>query len=651
MKKSESINRNWLLRYCDHGRGERFDFHRDEKTEGWLPAAVPGDVHLDLMAAGMITDPFYGLESDHCLWMEEKDWWYRTTFRVPEAEKIKSEKRVFLLFHGLDTFATVYLNGNRLGSHQNMFTPLRIDITTELRSGENDLRVCLASPAYSPRIHRDSLLARTPPQRLCSRKAQAGYGWDIAPRLVTIGLWRPVELLVCDPVEITDVWIRTEQIAGSTAQVTLEFSIGVHDDLPRQVLIDVKVFDQKRPIALTLDAAMNHRSESFTLKNPPLWWPHNHGAPALLPYSITLSKDHQEIDRCEGVFGVRTIEMVEEPLEGNKRSFYFKVNGKPVFLKGMNWTPCDAIYARIDDARYEELLSKAVESNINTLRVWGGGIYESQAFYHLCDRLGILVWQDFMFACGVYPQDDAFLAEVKQEAETIVKQLRNHPSLFIWCGDNEVDWVYLQENVPEFWRNRINRELLPQVCHALDASRPYIVSSPFSHDHEHPNAPASGDVHLWKHGASYRDEYYTGCFPNMVTEMGHIGLPDLAVLKQCIPADKLWPPFNEHWYMHCADPNRSGDSYRVQSYFDSIRANGLPAPQTVEELVQSTQQLQTDATRFWIQHFSAQPECWGLFLWNLCDAWPQISDAYIAYPFCVKPALAAVREGFGSITR
>lgn len=651
MKKSEFINKNWLFRYCDHGRGERFDFHRDEKTEGWLPAAVPGDVHLDLMAAGMITDPFYAMESDHCLWMEEKDWWYRTMFRVPEAEKVKGEKQIFLLFHGLDTFATIYLNGNRLASHQNMFTPLRINITSELLDDDNDLRVCLASPAYSPRIHRDSLLARTPPQRLCSRKAQASYGWDIAPRLVTIGLWRPVELLICDAVEITDAWIRTEQIVGSTAQVTLEFSIAVHDDLPRQVLVDVKVFDQKRRIALTLDAAMNHRSESFTLQNPPLWWPHNHGAPALLPYSITLAKDHREIDRCEGVFGVRTIELVEEPLEGNKRSFYFKVNGKPVFLKGMNWTPCDAIYARISDARYEKLLSKAVESNINTLRVWGGGIYESETFYQLCDRQGVLVWQDFMFACGVYPQDEAFLAEVKEEAETIVKQLRHHPSLFIWCGDNEVDWVYLQENVPEFWRNRINRELLPQVCHALDPSRPFVVSSPFSHDHEHPNDPTSGDVHLWKHGASYRDEYYTGCFPNMITEMGHISLPDLTVLKQCIPADKLWPPFNEHWYMHCADPNRSGDSYRVQSYFDSIRANGLAAPQTVEELIESTQQLQTDATTFWIQHFSAQPQCWGLFLWNLCDAWPQISDAYIAYPFHVKPALAAVREGFGNITR
>ena len=651
MKKQEYLDKNWLLRYCDHGRGERFDFHSEQKTEGWLPAVVPGDVHLDLMAAGIIADPFFGLESDHCLWMEEKDWWYRTTFCLPEAEKIKSEKHVYLVFHGLDTFATIYLNGDRVGSHQNMFIPLRIDITSKLRSGENDLRVCLASPSYAPNIHRDSLLARTPPQRLCTRKSQSCYGWDIAPRLVTIGIWRPVEILICDSVEIMDAWIRTEQITGTTAQVVLDFSIAWHEDRPRRIIADLKVFNQTRQIEFTLDASMTHRAESFVLENAPLWWPHNHGSPTLLPYSIILSSDHQEMDRSAGRFGVRTIEMIEKPQGVNKRGFYFKVNGKSIFLKGVNWTPCDAIYARIDDDRYQRLLHKTVESNINTLRVWGGGIYESPTFYDLCDRLGILVWQDFMFACGVYPQDDAFLGEVKAEAENIVKQLRNHPSLFIWCGDNEVDWVYLQENVSDFWQNRINRETLVRVCQELDPSRPYIPSSPFSKDHDHPNDAASGDVHLWKHGASFRDDYYVQCLANMVTEIGHISLPDMGTLQSFIPQEHLWPPFNQHWYLHCSDPNRSGDSYRVQSYFDSIRANGLAAPKNLAELIQQTQQLQTEATEFWIHHFSSQPNCWGIFLWNLCDSWPQISDAYIAYPYQEKPALRAVRDGFAKIVR
>jgi len=583
--------------------------------------------------------------------MEEKDWWYRTTLSVADAARLREQKHLFLLFQGLDTFATIYLNGEPIASHRNMFTPLRIDITRLLQNGDNDLRVCLASPVYTPEIHRPTALARTPPQRLCSRKAQACYGWDIAPRLVTIGIWRPVEILIRDHVEIMDSWVRTVGLEGTRARVQVDFALAANDGRPHQVQVELTVAEQQRTFSLSLDPAGTRHLETFDLQNPPLWWPHDHGTPALLPYAITVSDQSGILDRYEGVFGVRTVELVEPALEDGRSGFYFKVNDKAIFLKGMNWTPCDAIYARVTEERIRALLDQAVASNINTLRVWGGGIYESQTFYDLCDRLGILVWQDFMFSCGVYPQDEPFLQEVEEEANFIVKDLRPHPSIFVWCGDNEVDWVYLQENVPAFWHNKINRQVLPQVCRNLDPSRPFVPSTPFSLQQDHPNAAAAGDVHLWKHGSSYRDDYYAGCFPNMVTEIGHISLPDRAVMQSFLPADKLWPPFNAYWYLHCSDPNRSGDWYRVQSYFDSIQANGLPTPKTLEELIHLTQQLQTDATTFWIQHFSAQPNCWGLFLWNLCDAWPQISDAYIAYPFHVKPALAAVREGFGNITR
>ncbi len=644
-------DRNWLLRYCDHGRGERFGFHTEKDTLDWLPASVPGDVHLDMMAAGVITDPFYGTESNHCIWMEEKDWWYRTTFSLCDLQKIKQQQHVFLLFHGLDTFAAIYLNGEKLCSHRNMFMPLRIDITQKMMDGDNDLRVCLASPVFTPEIHRPSILARTPPQRLCSRKTQSCYGWDIAPRLVTTGIWRPMEIIVRDRVEVMDACVRTKELAGKTARVEFDFTIAAHDLKPHHILVELKVHDQSRLLTLILDADSTQRVESFELSNVPLWWPHNHGRPELLPYSITVLSNNEVMDRVDGKFGVRTIEMVGEPRGDGGKSFYFKVNGKPIFLKGMNWTPCDAIYARITDDKYQKLLAKTVESNINTLRVWGGGLYESGTFYDLCDQLGILVWQDFMFSCGVYPQDGEFLQEVREEAEYVVRTLRGHPSLFVWCGDNEVDWVYLQENIPDFWNNKINRQVLPEVCGQLDPDRPFIPSTPFSIDQDHPNDAASGDVHLWKHGSSYRDDYYAQSFPNMVTEIGHISLPDLEVMKTFIPEEKLWPPFNEHWFMHCADPNHCGDSYRVQSYFDSIKANGLPAPNNLLEMIQRMQQLQTEATTFWIQHFSSQPDCWGIFLWNLCDAWPQISDAYIAYPFHEKPALAAVREGFGKISR
>ena len=196
MNRRLSLNGTWLLQCAEPNSGERFGFHKMEDKSQWLPAQVPGDVHLDLMEAGIIADPFYGTDCDHCLWIEEKDWWYRTTFSFPELAQLKKTERIVLLFQGLDTFAAIYLNGKKIASHQNMFTPLKVDITEKIRNGENDLRVCLGSPAYSPDIHRDPKIARTPPQRLCSRKAQACYGWDIAPRLVTISIWRPVELIL-----------------------------------------------------------------------------------------------------------------------------------------------------------------------------------------------------------------------------------------------------------------------------------------------------------------------------------------------------------------------------------------------------------------------------------------------------------------------
>ena len=433
MKDRISLNGQWLLKYFDYGSGERFGLHTEQSTESWLRAQVPGDIHLDLMTAGKISDPFYGTESDHCLWMEEKDWWYRTQFSGSDMITTSGEQhQIFLLFHGLDTFAKIYLNGELIATHRNMFVPLKVDITERIVSGENDLRVCLGSPANSPDIHRDPNIARTPPQRLCSRKAQACYGWDIAPRLVTIGIWRPVEILVCDAVEINNPWVQTQRLENSHAEVELEFTVKVHDQEPHHLNINIELYDQTRSLDVDIESDETHIKEKFVLENPPLWWPHNHGTPTLVSYRITAAENNEVVDYYEGRFGIRTIKLVEEPVGENRTSFYFEINNKPIFLKGMNWTPCDAIYARITTDHYTRLLEKAVDANINALRVWGGGIYEADAFYDLCDEMGILVWQDFMFACGVYPQDSEFLEEVQQEAEFIVQYLRDHPSLFVW---------------------------------------------------------------------------------------------------------------------------------------------------------------------------------------------------------------------------
>jgi beta-mannosidase len=342
---------------------------------------------------------------------------------------------------------------------------------------------------------------------------------------------------------------------------------------------------------------------------------------------------------------------MQEPLADGGSSFCFLVNGKRVFLKGMNWTPPDAIYARIDQERYRCLLEAAKAANINAFRVWGGGIYEHDAFYQCCDELGILVWQDFMFACGCYPQDEGFLGEVRAEAEDIVGRLRSHPCLLAWCGDNENDWLSPCFGVPDYRVFPLTKELLPSIVRKISPEIPYIPSSPFSPQLQDQNADEEGDVHLWAHGRSYASDFYLARSPRMVTEIGHIAMPDIEVIQAFVGEDDLWPIWNDTWRLHSADPNRALGNVRLQSMFDSIRARGWEEPSTIEDLVRKTQQLQSEATSTWIRHFSSLPECWGIFLWNLADCWPQVSDAYIAYPFHLKPGLSAVKEEYGKICR
>lgn len=648
MKTVLPLNSNWKLSYSEHMAGEKRGFPKTANTDAWFAADVPGDVHLDLVKAGLIPEPFFGTNFEHCIWMEEKDWWYRTSFHSPAKQESQS---VFLLFEGLDTFATVYLNGEKIGTQSNMFIPLSLEVTKRLQSGLNELAVCLASPIYSAPVKMSPSIGGFAPRRLFTRKAQACYGWDIAPRLVTIGIWRPVKLIVCDELEIANSWIRTKKISKGSAELEVEVEVVKHKNFPGRAILEIEVAGKKKSLPLRFENKRLMIEDTFFIKDAPLWWPYNHGSPSLQEYSLTITLNEVKIDQESGIFGIRTVELIQEPQGEGKTSFYFKINGKPIFLKGMNWTPPEAIYARITDERYRCLVGEAKRANINALRVWGGGIYSADTFYKLCDQEGILIWQDFMFACGLYPQDDEFLEQVRQEAEYIVKRLRGHSSLLVWCGDNENDWAHLWNNVPDYQSNKLNRVCLPEVCGRLDSDRPYIPSSPFSPWQVDPNSPLEGDVHLWKHGSSFRDDFYLRCHPRMVTEIGHLSLPNIEVIRSFIPEESLWPLDNEHWRAHCSDTIRMGWDNRLQTLFQSIANNGLSAPENLEELIQKTQHLQSEATRVWVEHFSSQPECWGVFLWNLCDCWPQLSDAYIAYPFSIKPALTVVREVYGKIKR
>ncbi|MBS0664666.1 MAG: hypothetical protein JSR48_15470 [Verrucomicrobia bacterium] len=651
MKTSLPLVANWSVMHAEPWLGPTVACSALPLEERWVPAQVPGDVHLDYERAGLIADPFFGTNHDHCRWMEEWDWWYRADVTPPAPGP---GQRLHLLFEGLDVFATVYLNGRVVGRNQNMFTALRIDVTDHVVAGANRLEVCLGSPVAPPgRVPTPEVRGYGAPLRLQVRKAQSCYGWNITPRLVTIGIWKPVAWVLADEVEFDDVHVRTLAIRpDGSAELEAVVELRANHGAPAAVDIELMVAGETRRFTLPGEPGGGRQAERFTMPHARLWWPHGHGDQPLHAWSARLFRQGREVDRREGRFGIRTVELIQEPGPGGTTSFILAVNHRRIFLKGMNWTPVDAIYARITAERYHALLDATKAANINALRVWGGGIYEGDAFYARCDELGILITHDFMFACGCYPQDPEFLAEARREAEFQVRRLRHFACVVAWFGDNENDVLAdLSFDYPAYRHNRLSKEVLRDVVQAHAPLTPYVPTSPYSPSVYDQNSPLEGDCHLWAHGTSYRAEFFTAPRPRMVTEIGHMGMPDRAVIERFVSPDRRWPIWNEEYLTHGSDCTRLDRRGLLRTIFQSIAARGWEEPKDLDDLIAKSQALHSEATRFWIELYGNQPECWGLFLWSLSDCWPQISPAYIAYPFNPKPSLDAVRDAYAAIRR
>jgi beta-mannosidase len=650
MKKSVPLNATWKLMHAEPNLGPTAACSPLPLEQRWVPAQVPGDVHLDYQRAGLIGDPFYGLNHDHLRWMEEMDWWYRTDFTPPAVEQ---GKRLHMLFEGLDVFATVYLNGKEVGKNGNMFTPLRLDVTDHVKPGENRLEVCLGAPLFPPnRPYTPEVRGYGQITRLQVRKSQSCYGWNISPRMVTIGIWKPISFLLVDEVEIADVFVSTVAVKDGVAELEAVVELRPNHGKPGAVECDLTVAGQTRKVCIACDPSGGRHVERFTVADAKLWWPHNHGPQPLYHWDAAIRRGGRELDRRDGRFGIRTVALIQEPDTDGGISFVIAINGKKIFLKGMNWTPADAIFARIDDARYDQLLAAAKATNINAMRVWGGGIYEHDSFYAKCDELGIVITHDFMFACGCYPQDGAFLDEARREAEFQVRRLRHFACVVAWFGDNENDVLADNSfNYPSYRHNRLSKEVLKNVVHTHAPLTPYVPTSPYSPLTYDQNAPTEGDCHIWGHGLSFKADFYVKQQVRMVTEIGHLSFPDRKVIESWVPADKLWPVWNDEYLTHGADCIRLDRRERFRLNWDSIRERGWPEPTGLDDIIQKTQRLQGEASKFWIEFYGNQPTCWGIFLWNLADSWPQMSDAYIAYPFAPKASLDYVKKAYAELNR
>lgn len=641
MRNRIELNDSWRLT----GRDFRCSATEDlltGPTDGWLPASVPGDVHQDLRAANRIPDPYFALNADHCRWVAEKDWFYRCDFDAPA---IRPGQRAALVFDGIDTYATIYLSGAEIARNQNMFTPIRVDVTDRIKPGErNQLAVRVASPMFSVEMN-DPALTNWYTPRIFSRKAQYNYGWDIAPHLVSVGIWQPVYLEVMDDVALGDIHVRTRGWSKSAARLNADIEF---DAVPGAAECDlvVEVFNPDGATVASLTSVCKpEKGARVPLSISPyrLWWPNGLGEHALYRIRVTLKRGQDILDAREQRFAIRKIETYQETVSIDESSFYFAVNGRKTFMKGINWTPADALPGTIPASKYRTLVEMVKDTGANMMRVWGGGVYEPELFYELCSENGILIWQDFMFSCAAYPETAAFIKEVKAEANAVVRRLRKHACLALWSGGNENDTSFGR-------RFNIGWDVLQPICKRLDPDTPRIPDSPFDPAEKEPYTPLRGDSHRWAHGTSYRSDFYLKDVSKFVSEIGHLSVPDIETLKTFIPENKLWPPHNEVWHYHCSDTIKTGWDYRIQSLFRSIEANGLPEPKSLEEFIEVTQTLQAEACRVWTEYYHSQPHCGGILHWNVCDCWPQISDAVINHNLEPKKAYYALKEAFAKIS-
>ncbi|HKO90324.1 MAG TPA: glycoside hydrolase family 2 protein [Polyangiaceae bacterium] len=620
----------------------------------WMPAQVPGTVHTDLLAERRIDDPFVGRNERELQWIGERDWEYKTTLQADAA--LLGREHVELVFEGLDTYASVQLDGTPLLSTDNMFRTWRVPVKDALLRGRgaHELSVRFHSPlaqgqeAYQRLGH--ALPASndlgTPQLSMFTRKAPYHYGWDWGPRLITSGIWRPVRLEAWDRARISELHVRTTSLSEERAELAIEAQVEASWTGPARlelVLVSGPAQTQApaqpqrlAELAVTLTPGSQLLRASARLEHPQLWWPNGLGAHPLYTLEATLWLDSSAIDTRRIRIGLRTLE-VEHARDADGKSFTIRVNGAPVFMKGANYIPLDSFPSRVSHARYEHVLRSAARVHMNMLRVWGGGIYEDDRFYDLCDELGILVWQDFMFACSMYPADPAFVENVREEARDNVRRLRHHPSLALWCGNNENEWAWhdwgWQERLPEPARSqvsaghrRIFQELLPEMVRLEDPERFYTRSSPTANDDDvPPNQPGQGDMHYWGvWGAEEPYENYAKNVSRFMSEYGFQSFPEPAsVARYAAPAERRLD--SEVMRAHQRHPR---GNQLIARYLE----RDFRAPRNFDAYLYVSQVLQAQVIQFAAEaHRRRMPYNGGSLYWQLDDCWPVASWSSIDY--------------------
>ncbi|WP_128104417.1 glycoside hydrolase family 2 protein [Paenibacillus sp. DCT19] len=636
------VFQNWTFKACE--------------DQEWLPGQVPGCVHTDLLKLGKIPDPFYGTNEKEVQWIDKKDWEYQTKFDV--QEKLFAQEHLELVFDGLDTYADVYVNDQHVLSADNMFRVWNVDVKAVVKAQDNVLRIRFRSPIQEDLPKLEKLGYALPAANdqsdvgelgdkkvsIFARKAPYHYGWDWGPRFVTSGIWREARLEAWSEVRINDVYIQQQDVSASVASLTavIEIDADHAGDTVIRISTDGQIWEQ----AVTLKSGLQTVEVPVTIEQPKLWWSRGLGEAHLYSFVTEVLAGERVLAESTVKTGIRSIRLVRDK-DKVGASFYFELNGVAVFAKGANHIPNDSFITEITAERYRHEIVSAAESNMNMLRVWGGGIYEEDVFYDLCDEYGLLVWQDFMFACSMYPGDEAFLNSVRHEAIDNVKRLRNHPSIALWCGNNEIDsaWAHFNENGGWGWKKDFNTEqresiwadykavfhdLLPEVVEAYAPGIDYWPSSPLvslsddEKQHAHPST-SEGDIHYWGVWHSVEPfENYNVHVGRFMSEYGFQSFPEYKSVRTYAEEEDL---ALESEVMLAHQKNGAGNRL-IKQYMDMY----MHEPKDFPSFLYMSQVLQAEAMKTAIEaHRRRKPYCMGTLYWQMNDCWPVASWAGMDY--------------------
>jgi beta-mannosidase len=654
-KTKLKLDGKWKLFYFKTGE-YNLNSPKDLEISGLkhVEAYVPGNVELDLLRSGEIRDPFKGENIYGLKKYETYEWWYEKEFNAPDIAEGDS---IELVFHGVDCFATYWLNGVLIGESDNALVEHGFDIFDNLNNNDmNKLTVRLRSPVIEAmKCEYHPYMSAFPSnwEHLWVRKAPHCYGWDIMPRAISAGLWRSVEINVHKENHINDLYFVTREINDSLAKAAVYYNIAAMPEYFGKSRIVIEGECEKHSFKCESLVRFSSGVVEFVIDEPMLWWPKGYGEPKLYNIKTKLVHEGKTVDEKSFKTGIRKVELVRSnPGKGeNKDEFLFKINNTRIMCKGSNWVPADAFHSR-DAGRYERMLELFNDLNCNMIRCWGGNVYEDHAFFDFCDKNGIMVWQDFAMACAAYPQDEKFFRAIEKEAAAVVKKLRNHPSIVLWCGDNECDFNYLFRGMDP-GKNKITREILPKAIFKNDPYRPFYTSSPYFTPEIVQQKGSSGkyfttEAHLWGPRDYYKSSFYTESKARFIGEIGYHGCPNLSSIKKFIDKEYLWPwKDNQQWITHGTSSEGKGGafSYRIDLMASQIKEMFGVIPDNLQEFVIASQISQAEAKKFFIE--MSRIKKWdrtGVLWWNVIDGWPQFSDAIVDYYFGKKLAYYYIKR-------